>query len=72
MQTINITAHPKNDAQIEAIKTALKGLKIKFEILEEQQYDPEFVIKIELSKQEYLEGKTTRVRKEDFESFLGL
>ena len=72
MQTINITAHPKNDAQIEAIKIALKSLKIKFEILEEQQYDSEFVKKIEQSKQECLEGKTTRVRKEDFETFLGL
>lgn len=30
MQTINITAHPENDAQIEAIKSALQGLKIKF------------------------------------------
>ena len=72
MQTLNITAHPENDAQIEAIKTALKGLKIKFEILSEQQYDPEFVEKIEHSKQESREGKITRVRKEDFESFLGL
>ena len=37
MQTIDITAHPDNDAQIEAIKTALKGLKIKFEISKEQR-----------------------------------
>ena len=72
MQTINITAHPENDAQIEAIKTALKGLKIKFEIVDEQRYDPEFVKKIEQSKQESRRGKSTRERKEDFESFLGL
>ena len=72
MQTINITAHPENDAQIEAIKSALKDLKIKFEISKEQPYDSEFLEKIEQSKQECLEGKTTRIRKEDFESFLGL
>ncbi|MGV8994042.1 MAG: DUF2683 family protein [Flavobacterium sp.] len=35
MQTIIITAHPENDAQIEANKSALKDLKIKFEISRE-------------------------------------
>ena len=67
MQTINITAHPKNDAQIEAIKTALKGLKIKFEILEEQQYDPEFVKNILQAEQEIQQGKGLKVTSEEFD-----
>ncbi len=67
MQTINITAHPKNDAQIEAIKTALKGLKIKFEILEEQQYDPEFVKNILQAEQEIQQGKGLKVISKEFD-----
>ena len=67
MQTINITAHPKNDAQIEAIKTALKGLKIKFEILEEQQHDPEFVKNILQAEQEIQQGKGLKVTSEEFD-----
>ena len=36
MATINITVHPKDDAQIEAVKAFMKALKIKFEISKEK------------------------------------
>jgi hypothetical protein len=72
MQTINITAHTEDASQIEAIKAVMKALKIKFEITKEQAYNPEFVEKIEKSKKEFKEGKTTRVKKEDLQNFLGL
>ncbi len=72
MQTINIIAHTEDASQIEAVKAFMKALKIKFEISKEKPYNPEFIEKIEKSKQEFKEGKSTRVKKEDLQSFLGL
>lgn len=36
MATVNITMHPKDDTQIEAVKAFMKALKIKFEISNEK------------------------------------
>ncbi|CAN1500600.1 hypothetical protein MCETHM1_00480 [Flavobacteriaceae bacterium] len=73
MPTQNIfIAHPTNKEQIDALKAIVKAFKIKFEISEENPYNPEFVSKIEQSKQEFKDGKSTRVKKEDLQSFLGL
>jgi hypothetical protein len=72
MSSVNITIHPEDASQIEAIKAFMKALKIKFELSKDQPYDPEFVKKIEKSKQDFKEGKSTRVKKEDLQSFLGL
>jgi len=72
MNTPDIIAHPINNEQIETIKAFFKALKIKFEVAPEKPYNPEFVKKIELSRQELKEGKITRVKKEDIHSFLGL
>jgi hypothetical protein len=72
MSSINITIHPEDASQIEAIKAFMKALKIKFELSKDQPYDPEFVKKIEKSKQDFKEGKSTSVKKEDLQSFLGL
>ena len=44
---------------------------MKFEIAE-KPYNPDFVAKIKQSEKEIQEGKTTRVKKEDFKGFLGL
>jgi len=38
MSTINITLHPNDDAQIEAVKAFMKALKIKFEISKEKTF----------------------------------
>jgi hypothetical protein len=72
MQTINITAHPQDDSQVEAVKAFMKALKIKFEISKEKPYNPEFVAKVKKSEQEFKDGKFTRVKKDDLQSFLGL
>lgn len=32
MKTVNITAHPEDDSQVEAIKAVLRALKVDFEI----------------------------------------
>ena len=65
MQTINITAYTDDAAQIEAIKSVLKALKIKFEISKEKPYNPEFVAKINQSRQNYKDGKGTVVSPEE-------
>ena len=63
--------HPSNSEQANALKAFAKALKLKFEIAE-KPYNPEFVAKIQKSKQEIKDGKVTRVKKEDLQSFLGL
>lgn len=64
---------PSNSEQANALKAFVKALKLKFEVTKNEDfYNPEFVAKIEKSKQEFKEGKFTRVKKEDLQSFLGL
>ena len=65
MQTINITAYTEDAAQIEAIKSILKALKIKYEISKGKPYNPEFVAKINQSRQDYKDGKGTVVSLEE-------
>lgn len=72
MSSINITIHPEDASQVEAVKAFMKALKIKFEVNKDKHYNPEFVKKIEKSKEEFKEGKSTRVKKEDLQNFLGL
>ncbi|RAR49647.1 DUF2683 family protein [Flavobacterium lacus] len=38
MTPLNITIHPLDDAQIEAVKAFMKALKIKFEISKEKPF----------------------------------
>ncbi len=74
MDAINITAFTNDNAQIKALKAMMKALKIKFEIskVKDEIYNPEFIAKIKESKQQIKDGKYTRVKKEDLQSFLGL
>ena len=65
MRTINITAYTEDASQIEAIKAVMKALKIKFEISKGKEYNPEFVEKIERSRQDLLDGKGTVVTLEE-------
>lgn len=77
MNAINITAYTSDVSQIKAVKAFLKALKIQFEITKESKttsepYNPEFVAKIEKSKQDYKDGNFITVEKDDFKKFLGL
>jgi len=72
MQIIHFTTYTDDASQIEAVKAIMKALKIKFEVSKGITYNPEFVAKIEKSEKEIQDGKTTRVKKEDFKEFLGL
>ena len=70
METLIIK--PKNQKQLAAIKAFLKALDVSFRKGDEGSYNIDFVAKIERSKGEVKEGKVTRVKKEDLQSFLGL
>ena len=70
MSPINIIAHPKDDSQVEAVKAFMKALKIKFEISKEKPYNPEFVAKMSISEQEFKDGESILVKKEDLQNFL--
>ena len=68
MQAINITAYPDDISQVEAIKAVMKALKIEFEITNDDGYNPEFVAKIERSRQDYKEGKGTAMTLDELNS----
>ena len=67
MQTLII--HTEED-KIQLIKDFLNSIKVKFETkttskIEDSPYDPEFVAKIERSRQQYKEGKGRIIKIED-------
>ena len=67
METIII--HTEEN-KMELIKDFLKSIKVKFETKTasketESPYNPEFVAKIERSRQQLKEGKVTRIKIED-------
>jgi hypothetical protein len=60
MKTQNtFIAHPKTVEQVQALKAFMQALKIKFEISKVKPYNPDFIAKIEKSKQDYKDGKGT-------------
>ena len=67
-----IVAHPGTGEQADALKAVMKALKIVFEEVEGKPYNPEFVAKVNESRQQAREGKVRRVAKNDFKQYLGL
>ena len=67
MSTISIIAHPEDASQVEAVKAFMKALKIKFEVSNDQPYNPEFVNKILEAEQEIKQGKGLKVTSEGFD-----
>ena len=65
MEAINITAYTSDASQIEAIKAVLKAFKIQFEVTKETPYNPDFVAKIQKSREDYKEGKGRTVTIEE-------
>lgn len=73
MKTQNIfIAHPKTAEQVRALKAFMQALKIKFEVSKEESYNPDFVAKIEESREQYKKGDFVSVEKKDIKGFLGL
>lgn len=65
-----LMVEPKNKRELLMVEKVLEALKVKFK--EEEEYNPEFVAKILKSREDSKNGETTRVKKEDLQSFLGL
>jgi len=59
-----VIAHPANKEQLNALKAFMKALKVDFQV-EKSPYNPEFVAKIEKSRQEIEEGKGVKIKVED-------
>jgi len=59
-----VIAHPANKEQLNALKAFMKALKVDFQV-EKSPYNPEFVAKIEKSRQEIKEGKGVQIKVED-------
>ncbi|MEO7174314.1 MAG: DUF2683 family protein [Saprospiraceae bacterium] len=67
-----LIVHPQTSEQVTALKAFMQALKIKFEISNVEIYNQEFLKKIEESREQVKEGKVTRIKKEDLQSFVGL
>lgn len=67
-----IIAHPGTSDQADALKAVMKALKIVFEETGDNPYNPEFMAKINESRQQGKEGTVTRLDKMDFEKYLCL
>ena len=73
MQTEDIfVVHPTSE-QASALKAFIKALKIKFEVVSNDNlYNPSFVAKIKKSKEATEKGDFVCVEKADLQKFLGL
>jgi hypothetical protein len=65
MDAINIKVYPKDKAQLKAIKSVFKAFKIKFELEQEKPYNPAFVERVLLAKDEIKKGKGVKIETED-------
>ena len=65
METIHITLHPEDASQVEALKSVMKALKIKFEISNDKPYNPEIVDKINQGRKDIQQGKGKTVSLEE-------
>jgi hypothetical protein len=65
MEALNFRVYPHDREQIEAIKTIFKAFKIKFEVEEEKSYNPTFVNRVLLAKEEIKQGKGVKISPED-------
>jgi hypothetical protein len=65
MKIQNIIVHPSNEQEMSVIKAFFEALKIKFEVVKDSPYDPEFVAKIKKSRKQAAEGKTVKIDLDD-------
>ena len=65
MDAITFKVYPYDKEQIEAIKTVFKAFKIKFEVEQEKSYNPRFVERVLLAKDEIKQGKGVKIATKD-------
>ncbi|WP_031526842.1 DUF2683 family protein [Dyadobacter crusticola] len=63
MTTLTITT--ENQEVVKAVKALLEDFHVSFKEEQEQPYNPEFVAKIESSRQQVREGKTVKIALDD-------
>lgn len=64
--------HPQTSEQVSALKAFMHALKIKFEVASPDEYNSDFIAKIEESREQYKKGEFVSIEKEGIKSFLGL
>lgn len=73
MEAINTATYPSDMSQIVPMKAVMKALKIKFVVTKESgttpNYNPEFVAKIQKSRQDYKEGKGKVMTMDELNAF---
>lgn len=67
-----LIVHLKTSEEYRALKAFLEALEISFETTDEKAYAPEFVNKIQKSKEEFEKGDFISLEKDDLKNFLGL
>lgn len=65
MKTQPIIVHPSNSKEMNVIVAFFDALNIKFEVVKDSPYDPEFVTKIKNSRKQASEGKTVKIDLDD-------
>ena len=65
MDAINFKVYPEDNSQIKTIKAVFKAFKIKFVVEEEKSYNPVFVERILLAKEEIKKGKGIKIDTKD-------
>ena len=65
MKAIKFKAFIESDSQMKELKNFMKSRKIKFEVVKSEEYDPEFVAKIQESRKQALDGKSIKIELDD-------
>ena len=65
MNSISFKVYPNDKAQLKAVKSVFKAFKIKFEVIEEKAYNPEFVDRVLVAKKEIKQGKGVTIATDD-------
>lgn len=74
MKSETLIAYPKTQHQIKALKAFMQALGISFEETQpiSKPYNPDFVEKLKLSKEQISNGRFVKVKVENLDKFLGL
>ena len=61
MEAIKFKAFIENDSQVKELKDFMTSRKIKFEVVKDDDYDPEFVAKVQESRQQARNGEFVKI-----------
>ena len=61
MESIKFKAFIDNDSQVKELKDFMNSRKIKFELVKDDEYDPEFVAKVQTSRQQARDGEFVKI-----------